>query len=129
MNGHSLRARFTKELLDMWIFPHMNGQVLHARYGDTMWVGKVRAITPETGVLFDPAQYDPDELPAGMEIVSLGGTKYLQAVLNGWSSFIPVDPINATAAYSHFSTDVKYAVGSSGFPLNKINTFLKAGNC
>jgi hypothetical protein len=93
--------------------------------GDTVWIGKVRAIDVEPGVVFDPAQYDPAELPAGMEIVSLGGTKYLQALLNGWSSFIPVDPINVTAANTHFSTDVKYAVGSSGFELNNINTFLK----
>jgi hypothetical protein len=93
--------------------------------GDTVWIGKVRAITLEPKVVFDPAQYDPDELPAGMEIVNLGGTKYLQAVLNGWSSSIPVDPISATTLYSHVSTEVKYAVGSSGFPLNKINTFLK----
>jgi hypothetical protein len=93
--------------------------------GDTVWIGKVRAINVEPGVIFDPAQYDPDELPSGMEIVSIEGTKYLQALLNGWSSFIPVDPMNATAANTHFSTDVKYALGSSGFPLNKINTFLK----
>jgi hypothetical protein len=93
--------------------------------GDTVWISKVRAIAVELGVVFDPAQYDPAELPAGMEIVSLGGTKYLKALLNGWSSILPVDPVNATAANTHFSTDVKYAVGSSGFPLNKINTFLK----
>ena len=93
--------------------------------GDTVWIGKVRAINVEPGVVFDPAQYDPVELPSGMKIVSLGGTKYLQAILNGWSSFIPVDPIDATDANTHFSTDAKYAVGSSGFPLNKINTFLK----
>ncbi len=55
--------------------------------GDTVWIGKVRAINVEPGVIFDPAQCDPGELPAGMEIISLGGTKYLQALLNGWSSF------------------------------------------
>jgi hypothetical protein len=93
--------------------------------GDTLWIGKVRAITVESGVIFDPAQYDPDELPTDMEIVSHGGKKYLQALLNGWSSFIPVDPINATEANTHFSADVKYGVGSSGFELNNINTFLK----
>ncbi len=94
-------------------------------FGDTVWIGKVRAITVKPGVVFDPAQYDPSELPAGTEIVSLGGTKYLQAVLNGWSSFIPVDPVDATAAHTHFSTDAKYSVGSSGFELKKVNTFLK----
>ena len=93
--------------------------------GDTVWFGKVRAINVESGVILDPAQVDPAELPSGMEIVSIEGTKYLQALLNGWSSFLPVDPINATAANTHFSTDVKYAVGSSGFELNNINTFLK----
>ncbi len=93
--------------------------------GDTVWIGKVRAIDVEPGVIFDPAQVDTAELPAGMDIVSVGDQKYLQAVLNGWSSFIPVDPINATAANTHFSTEAKYAVGSSGFPLDKINTFLK----
>lgn len=93
--------------------------------GDTVWIGKVRAINAEPGVIFDPAQTDPDELPAGMEIVSLGDTSYLQAILNSWSSFIPVDPIMATDANTHFSTNVKYAVGSSGFTLDKINTFLK----
>ncbi len=93
--------------------------------GDTVWIGKVRAINVEPGVIFDPAQADPDELPAGTEVVSLGGTKYLQAVLNGWNSSIPVDPVLATNANSHFSTDVKFAEGSSGFPLNKVHTFLK----
>jgi hypothetical protein len=93
--------------------------------GDTLWVGKVRTTTYEQGVVFDPAQYDPVELPAGMEIVSLGGTKYLKAQLNGWNSAFSVDPINETIAHTHFSTNVKYAVGTSGFPLNKINTFLK----
>jgi hypothetical protein len=93
--------------------------------GDTIWIGKVRAIDVEPGVIFDPAQYDPDELPAGVEIVTLGGTKYMRALLNGWSSYISVDQINATAATTHFSADVKYAVGSSGFTLDKINTFLK----
>ncbi len=93
--------------------------------GDTVWLGKVRAITVEPEVVFDPTQYDPDELPASMEIVSLGGTKYLQAILNGWSSILPVDPVNASALYTHFSTYAKYAVGSSGFELGNINTFLK----
>jgi hypothetical protein len=93
--------------------------------GDTVWIGKVRAVDVEPGVIFDPAQCDPAELPAGMKIVSLGGTKYLKALLNSWSSFIPVDPINATDANTHFSADAKYAVGSSGFELNNINTFLK----
>jgi hypothetical protein len=93
--------------------------------GDTVWIGKVRAVDVEPGVIFDPAQTDPKELPAGMEIVSLDGTKYLKAVLNGWSSAIPVDQINATDATTHFSADAKFAAGTSGFPLNKVNTFLK----
>lgn len=93
--------------------------------GDTMWIGKVRAINSEKGVIFDPAQCDPDELPSGMSIVSSGDTKYMQVILNEWNSAIPVDPINAPVSYSHFSTNARYAVGTSGFPLNKINTFFK----
>jgi hypothetical protein len=93
--------------------------------GDTMWIGKVRAINSEKGVIFDPAQYDPNELPSGMSIISSGGTKYMQVILNEWNSSIPVDPVNASISYSHFSTNAKYAVGTSGFALNKINTFFK----
>ncbi len=93
--------------------------------GDTVWVGKVRAITVEKGVVFDPAQYDPSELPAGMEIVKVAGTDYLKVALNGWNSAIPLDPINVTKAYTHFSTNSKYEVGTSGFELDKILTFLK----
>jgi hypothetical protein len=93
--------------------------------GDTMWIGKVRAITVEKGVVFDPAQYDPAELPDGMEIVKVAGTKYIKAPLNGWENFISVDSINVSTRYTHFSTSVKYEVGTSGFELNKIKTFLK----
>jgi hypothetical protein len=93
--------------------------------GDTMWIGKVRAIKVEKGVIFDPAQYDPSELPAGMKIVSEGGTKYVKAPLNSWENFIAIDPISASKASTHFTTNAKYKVGTSGFTLDKVNTFLK----
>ena len=63
-----------------------------------------------------------------MEVVSLGATKYLKTLLNGWNSFIPVDPINATAANTHFGTDVKYAstdnASISGFVVSQDGTVL-----
>jgi hypothetical protein len=93
--------------------------------GDTIWIGKVRTNIFETRVIFDPAQYDPGELPSGMKIVSLGGTKYLKAPLKSWENIIAVDPITATTGSTHFTTNAKYEVGTSGFELNKINTFLK----
>ncbi len=94
--------------------------------GDTLWIGKVRAVKVEPWVVFDPAQYDPDELPDNMEIVKIGNTKYLQVILNGWNSFIHVDPINATAAHTHFSADAKFAIGATDtLSLSQINTFLK----
>jgi hypothetical protein len=93
--------------------------------GDTMWIGKVRAVTVEKGVVFDPAQYDPSELAAGMEIVNIGGTKYLKAPLNGWDNYVAIDPINVSLASTHFTTNAKYQVGTSGFTLDKIKTFLK----
>ncbi len=67
----------------------------------------------------------PSELPAGMKIVSEGGTKYVKAPLNSWENFIAIDPISASKASTHFTTNAKYEVGTSGFTLNKVNTFLK----
>jgi hypothetical protein len=57
-----------------------------------------------------------------MEIVTLGA-KYPRP-FEWLNSFIPVDPVNAAAAIRHHQ-EVKYAVGTSGFELGSINTFLK----
>jgi hypothetical protein len=75
-------------------------------------------------VVFDPATYS-GTLPAGMSIVNIGGTNYLQVILNGWSSTLPLDPIVLKKSTS-FTVDVKYAVGTPGtYPIGGVNTFLK----
>lgn len=78
-------------------------------------------------VVFDPATYEPDSLPDGMTIVDIEGTPYLQVILNGWSSSLALNPVEITAS-THFSTVAKYAVGTSGYELSNINTFLKLAN-
>ena len=80
-------------------------------------------------VIFDPATYPKDSLPAGMTLDTIDGTVYVQIILNEWSSFIKIDPavaINANA--THFQTVAKLGAGVSGFALSKINTFLKLVN-
>jgi hypothetical protein len=76
-------------------------------------------------VVFDPATYDAGSLPAGMTIVDIGGTAYLQVVLAGWNSYFSVEPVVIADHYTNFNCMVKYAVGTSGFALSGINTFLK----
>ena len=97
--------------------------------GDTLWVGKVRAYTKEADVVFDPATYDPDLLPDGMEVVDVEGTKYCKIALKGWGSAITVDPFVVNAGvYTHMTVTAKYEVGTSGYALSNINTFLKLAN-
>jgi hypothetical protein len=96
-----------------------------ATVGDTLWVGKIFCITNDPDAILDPNTLDPDALPSGMSIVEIGGVKYLQTILNEWNSSIPVDPFEIKAGKTHFRVKAKYAVGSSGFEIGKINTFLK----
>ena len=81
-------------------------------------------------VVFDPATYDPADLPAGATIVDIGGTMYAQIVLDGWNSLIDVDDVIVDGGSSIFSMDAKYAVGpdNGGFTIDQINTFLKLAN-
>jgi hypothetical protein len=79
-------------------------------------------------VVFDPATYEPDSLPAGMTIVDIGGTAYLQVITDGWSSALQVTPLPVNAHYTQFSCEVKYAIGASGYTLGEVNTFLKLAN-
>jgi hypothetical protein len=74
--------------------------------------------------IFDPATVDPTTLPQGMEIVDMGGKKYVQIVLNGWSSIIKVPTFNLKAGMSA-SCDLKFSIGdasvAAGYSLAKIN--------
>jgi len=96
-----------------------------ATVGDTIWIGKVRVQTVKAGVVLDPTQVDPSELPAGWSIAKLGGISYMQVILNGWGSSFRVDDINTPKKYNQFSSMVKYGGGVFGHPIDSINTFLK----
>ncbi len=84
--------------------------------------------TLKAQVIFDPATYDPGNLPAGMTIVEIEGVNYCQIILNAWESYISVDAVEAEEFHTDFTTTAKYSVGTSGFDISEINTFLKLAN-
>jgi len=79
-------------------------------------------------VIFDPATYDPGNLPAGMTIVEIEGVNYCKIVLNAWESYISVEPVEVMDYHTDFTTAAKYSVGTSGFDISEINIFLKLAN-
>ncbi len=87
------------------------------------------SVVSSAQVIFDPATYPQDSLPAGMTLDTLDGRVYVQIILNGWNSYIKIDPhvaINENA--THFQTVARLGAGVSGFELSKIKTFLKLVN-
>jgi hypothetical protein len=100
-----------------------------ATTGDTLWIGKVELITYDAAAVMNPGQIDPDDLPAGMTIEMIDGTEYVRVITAGWGNLIPVEDRIVTAARTHFSADMKYAIaGTDTLTLDDINTFLKVGN-
>lgn len=97
----------------------------NAVVGDTLFIGKIRAINVDPMAIFDPDMADPDMLPEGSSIVEIEGKKYVQVILNGWSSSIPVLPFTLPEEKMDFTVKTKYSVGASGFEIDKIKTFLK----
>ena len=89
-----------------------------------IFAGTTTFLNAQTTV-FDPATYS-GALPAGMEIVDIGGTDYLQIILDGWGSSVPLDmPISIPDA-EHFTCEAKMALDASDtLTLDQINTFLK----
>lgn len=80
-------------------------------------------------VIFDPALVDTSSLPDGMEVVEIGGAKYLQVVLNGWNTSMALpSTITVPAEETKFKCFAMYAVGTSGFTIDQINTFIKFAN-
>ena len=69
----------------------------------------VTSVMTNAQVVFDPETYEPDSLPDGMTIVDINGTKYLEAVLDGWGSYIVIDDFDVTSDYVDFIADAKYA--------------------
>jgi hypothetical protein len=63
-------------------------------------------------IIFDPATFPSDHCPAGMSIVKIGGTKYLQIILNGWNSIIDI-PEYQLKAGSIATCSFKYALGAA----------------
>ena len=92
-----------------------------------LWLLLCTLVTTNAQVVFDPDTYNPADLPTGMSIVDIEGTNYLQVVLDGWNSFLALDPVTVSQA-THFTCMAKYAVGTSGYTLDQINTFLKLAN-
>jgi hypothetical protein len=76
-------------------------------------------------VVFDPATYPADSLPDGMTIVDIDGTMYLKAALNGWSSWVKIWDVTIAPGHTRFRAEAKLELGTSGFTLEQIGTFLK----
>ncbi len=89
-----------------------------------LFAGTTAFLNAQTTV-FDPATYS-GALPAGMEIVDIGGTDYLQIILDGWGSSVPLDMPIAIPDAEHFTCEAKMALDASDtLTLDQINTFLK----
>ena len=75
--------------------------------------------------LFDPNTYNPANLPAGMSIVDIDGEKYLKAPLNGWDTFIEIDPFFISGEVTHLVFTTKYKSGTSGYTPEQTTSFFQ----
>jgi len=82
--------------------------------------------TAKAQVIFDPATYSADSLPAGMTLDTIDGEVYLQVILNEWSTWLNFydDAVTVTGR-TQFKTTAKYAVGASGEHVDTIGTYFK----
>lgn len=95
-----------------------------------MFTASMLFTNTEAQTIFDPATYDPGDLPAGMTIVDIGGTSYCQIILDGWGSVIDVDDVIITDEVN-FKVMAKMALGTATgdtLVLADVNTFLKLAN-
>jgi len=77
-------------------------------------------VEPEP-VIFDPATVDPATLPEGMSIVQMDGVSYLQVVVNGWNSTLPI-PEFPIAPITGATCELKYTLGpDAANTLDKVN--------
>ncbi len=88
--------------------------------GDTLWVGKVRAYKVDDLCVFDPVTYDPDNLKEGMELVEVGGKKYLKVAVNGWNSALDINEFKFKDGVK-VHTEFKYVVGQTQYTAAQIN--------
>ncbi|PKP10919.1 MAG: hypothetical protein CVU09_05205 [Bacteroidetes bacterium HGW-Bacteroidetes-4] len=93
--------------------------------GDTLFVGAIIAYDPH--LIFDPAMYAEGQFQGSdaMNIVTIEGEKYLKVELAGWNSVFQVSSTILEDDYNMFSAVAKYEVGTSGFALDNINTFVQ----
>lgn len=77
-------------------------------------------------VIFDPAVYPAENLPEGMSIVDVSGKMYLKIALDGWNTSINISPaVTIAPGHTHFWAEAMYEVGTSGYTIDQVNTFLK----
>ncbi|HPR30669.1 MAG TPA: T9SS type A sorting domain-containing protein, partial [Prolixibacteraceae bacterium] len=93
--------------------------------GDTIWVGKVRALPIDPNVIVDPATFDPDNLNAGWEVVDISNTKYFKVALDSWNSWLGIPEYTFPEGTTGFKCMAKYEAGTSGYTVDQVNTFLK----
>lgn len=70
--------------------------------------------------IFDPATVNPADLKPGMEVVEIGGKKYLQVVVDAWNSILDVPAFKfepGMTAYAEF----KYVVAQTEYTQAQIN--------
>lgn len=93
--------------------------------GDTIWVGMV-SFKSTSPIVLDPDQVDI-ELPDWMSVVTIGGKKYFQVILNGWNSTVNIVPVPLKEGYSA-QVEFKYArcqATKDTLELSKINAVVQ----
>ncbi len=91
--------------------------------GDTIWVGKIRAVTKNPNIILEPRELDPTELPEGMSVVDIEGTSYLQVILNGWNTLLNIPQFTLKSSMTA-TCSFKYALCAATddtLNLNQIN--------
>ncbi len=64
-----------------------------------------------------------------MSIVEIEEAQYCQIILNGWNSYILIDPVEAADYHTDFTTMAKFSIGATDtLTIEQINTFLKLAN-
>ncbi len=79
----------------------------------------VSSVVSSAQVIFDPATYPQDSLPAGMTLDTIDGRVYVQIILNGWNSYIKIDPhvaINENATHFRLLPNWEPAYRDLNFP-------------
>ncbi|MGC8824718.1 MAG: T9SS type A sorting domain-containing protein [Bacteroidales bacterium] len=89
--------------------------------GDTIWVSMV-SFKSNSPIVLDPDLVDI-ELPDWMSVVTIGGKKYFQVILDGWNSTINIVPVPLKEGFSA-QVELKYArcqTTKDTLELSKIN--------